>query len=65
MNANLVDRSARTDEIPLRGKLHPLCRFPVRVWRDEDTQKIRMDTYNGVNTLITDKVIPLTSTALM
>ena len=33
------------------------CRYPVHVWRDADSQKLRMDTYNHTNSLITTKVL--------
>ena len=36
--------------------IHSLYRFPVQVWRDDEARKIRMDTYGGVNTLITTEV---------
>lgn len=31
-------------------------RYPVHIWKDAESSKLRMDTYNHTNSLITTKV---------
>lgn len=40
--------------------MHALdCRYPVHVWRRADTKDLRIDTYDGVNSLVGSQVCAL------
>ena len=40
------------------------CRYPVHIWKDAESEKLRMDTYNHTNSLITTKVLLAPSTTI-